>query len=194
MKKVLIFGLGLLLLATAVFVVHMFLQKTKPAYRKMTDVECLARNLAFETLLDSHKRPEGRRELEAIIHVVLQRKKLGRKAGYRDTVCDVVYQHAQFSWTLKRKLRYKIPEDKVRWNYMQQVAREGLAGHFEYEWPEKNACIVTYKRADNKGVGKNPAIWFRARMRPVTVIEKHQFYCAKPKGKKSRSSPHKKRA
>jgi hypothetical protein len=194
MKKVLIFGLGLLLVAAVVFVAHLFLQGTKPAHRKMTDVDCLARNLAFETLLNSHKRPEARRELEAIIHVVLQRKKLGRKAGYRDTVCDVVYQRAQFSWTLKRNLRYKIPDDKARWYYMQHIAREGLSGHFEYEWPGKNACIVTYKRADNRGVGKKPAIWFRARMRPVTIIESHQFYCAKPKGKKSRTGPHKKRA
>lgn len=150
----------------------------------MSALECHARNLAFETLLNSHKKPEGRRELEAIMRVVFKRKELGRKAGYRNTDCGVIYQRAQFSWTLKRHLRYKIPDDKVRWEYMLAVARDGLAGKFEYPWPASHECITNYKRADNIGVGKRPAIFFRSRLRPVVQIEKHMFYCHKIKKKK----------
>lgn len=194
MKKFKITIAGLLLLVVAAILANHFLRTREFPERKMSDVECLARNLSYETLQNSHTKPDGRRELEAIIHVVLRRKELGRKAGYRDTVCDVVYQKAQFSWTLKSTLRYKIPEDKVRWEYMQRVAQEGLVGSFQYDWPEANRCIVGYKRADNKGVGRKPAIWFRARMRPIIIIEKHQFFCQKTNGKKSNSGPPKKRA
>ncbi|KKW23062.1 MAG: hypothetical protein UY74_C0012G0022 [Candidatus Kaiserbacteria bacterium GW2011_GWC2_52_8b] len=166
-----------LLLIFAVVGIFLYVGKNKPV--KMTDVACLARNLAYETLLDSHLRPESRRELEAIMHVVFQRKQLGRKAGFSNTVCGVVYQRAAFSWTLKHKLRYKDPDNKQRWAYMRSVARDGLAGTFVYSWPRSHECIISYKRADNKGVGKKPAIWFRARMRPVIVIGSHEFFCPK---------------
>ena len=131
--------------------------------RKMTFLECLARNLAWETLQNSHKRPEGRAELEAIVHVVLQRKKLGKKAGYQNTICGVIYQRAQFSWTLKRSLRFANPKDLARWKYMQRVAADGLAGRFLYPWPANYEWIVSYKQADNKSGGKKPAIWIRVR-------------------------------
>lgn len=187
MKRVKIVLLVVLLAAIAAMTAPYWWPKKKsvPVAQPtiMSDEVCLARNLAYETLLDSHKKPGARRELEAIVHVVFQRKALGRKAGYRNTVCEVVYQRNQFSWTRKRALRQKVPDDKVRWAYLLQVARDGLAGRFEYPWPESHACIVGYKRADNKGVNRNPLLWFRARMRSVTVIGSHEFYCSKKKKK-----------
>lgn len=169
-----------------------------PVQQTMNAVECLARNLAYETLANSHQSPAARQELEAIVHVVLQRKQLGRKAGYRDTVCDVIYQRNQFSWTLKGHLRTKVPEDKARWAYMLRVSQETLGGHFQYPWPKSHECIVTYKRADDQGVGKKPAAWFRKHMKPVTIIGSHKFFCAKKapqqKEQKATAGPPKKRA
>src|SRR3989344_1631635 len=158
------------------------------------EVTCLARNLAYETLPNSHKNPEARRELEAIMHVVFERRRLGRRAGYRNTTCEVIYQRAQFSWTLKRALRYAIPRDRTRWKYMQAVARDGLADRFQYAWPSTHRWVVSYKRAANKHVGRKPAVWFRKRMRPVAVIGEHQFYCAKKKMSTTKEGSPKRRA
>ena len=61
----------------------------KPRLAVYSDRECLARNLAFETIGNSHSR-EGigallaRQEMEAIARVVFQRKELGKRVGYRD--------------------------------------------------------------------------------------------------------------
>ena len=61
----------------------------KPRLAVYSDRECLARNLAFETLGNSHSREGigallGRQEMEAIARVVFQRKELGKRVGYRD--------------------------------------------------------------------------------------------------------------
>ena len=61
----------------------------KPRLAVYSDRECLARNLAFETLGNSHSREWigallARQEMEAIARVVFQRKELGKRVGYRD--------------------------------------------------------------------------------------------------------------
>ena len=150
--------------------------------KRMSDVACLARNLAYETLPDSHSRPEARQELEAITHVVLRRKKLGRKAGYRDTVCGVVYQPLQFSWTMNKKLHQKIPDDLARWDYMRRVASDALAGRFLFPWPQSHECIVNYKMASDAGVSSRSKRWFKAHRREIAIIGSHRFYCDKIRG------------
>jgi len=100
----------------------------KPRLAVYSDRECLARNLAFETLGNSHSR-EGigallaRQEMEAIARVVFQRKELGKRVGYRDTVCEVVYQEGAFSWTYKLP-RNAVPTARGRWQYLLAVAED----------------------------------------------------------------------
>lgn len=154
-----------------------------------SDRLCLARNLAWETEGRSHARTgtqayRARAEMEAISRVVFKRRELGRRHGYRNTICEVVYQRNQFSWT--RKFKEKIPKAEGRWQFMLAVADDMLAGRFQTPWPQSHACITHYKRADNKHVGKKPAIWFRARLQQVAVYGDHAFFCPKDKRKKSR--------
>lgn len=155
----------------------------KPRPLLYTDRECLARNLAFETLGNSHSRTGvnallARQEMEAITRVVFRRVELGRSHGYRDSVCEVVYQKGQFSWT------YTLPHDTVptapgRWRFMLAIADKLLAGKFEHPWPEENRCVTHYKRTDDKGVGKKPALWFSKSTEAVTEYGDHRFSCAK---------------
>ncbi len=155
----------------------------KPRLAVYSDRECLARNLAFETIGNSHSR-EGigallaRQEMEAIARVVFRRKELGRRVGYRDTVCDTVYQEGAFSWTYKLP-RNAVPTAPRRWLVMLAVADELLAGEFKHPWPEANRCVTNYKRTDNKWVGKNPAKWFKKNTEEVAVYGDHTFSCPK---------------
>ena len=155
----------------------------KPRLAVYSDRECLARNLAFETIGNSHSR-EGigallaREEMEAIAHVVFQRKELGKRVGYRNTVCEVVYQEGAFSWTYKLP-RNAVPTARGRWQYLLAVADELLAGEFKHPWPDANRCVTNYKRTDNKGVDKTPAKWFKKNTEAVAVYGDHTFSCTK---------------
>ena len=155
----------------------------KPRLAVYSDRECLARNLAFETLGNSHSR-EGigallaRQEMEAIARVVFQRKELGKRVGYRDTICEVVYQEGAFSWTYKLP-RNAVPTARGRWQYLLAVADELLVGEFKHHWPEANRCLTNYKRTDNKNVGKKPAKWFKENTDEVAVYGDHTFSCTK---------------
>ncbi len=148
------------------------------------DRECLARNLAFETAPLSHLRTGisghlARQEMEAIYRVMLRRQSIGRAGGYADTLCEVVYQKAQFSWTLKLP-QNAVPTAPGRWEFFLAVADELLAGKLQHHWPEENACIENYKRTDNRGVGRNPARWFKKNRESVIAYEDHTFSCPKP--------------
>jgi spore germination cell wall hydrolase CwlJ-like protein len=67
------------------------------------DMHCMADNLHHEAKVD------GMRGMEAVASVVMNRV---RDSRYPDTVCDVVYQPSQFSWTLKKRLKQlKITHD-----------------------------------------------------------------------------------
>ena len=190
---------GLLLVLTGMAASYFLLDKPAPipAGRQLSDVvplpkprlavysdrECLARNLAFETIGNSHSR-EGigallaRQEMEAIARVVFQRKELGKRVGYRDTVCEVVYQEGAFSWTYKLP-RNAVPTVRGRWQYLLAVADELLAGEFKHHWPEANRCVTNYKRTDNRGVDKKPAKWFKKNTEAVAVYGDHTFSCTK---------------
>src|SRR3989344_3519242 len=155
----------------------------KPRLAVYSDRECLARNLAFETIGNSHSR-EGigallaREEMEAIARVVFQRKELGNRVGYRDTVCDVVYQEGAFSWTYKLP-RNAVPTEPARGGYMTSAADVLFVGEFQHPWPEANKCIENYKRTDNKWVGKKPAKWFKKNTEEAAVYGDHTFFCPK---------------
>lgn len=61
-----------------------------PVEARLTDIECLARNIYHEA------RGEPLEGQLAVAQVTLNRV---QSAGYQKTVCGVVYAHRQFSWT-----------------------------------------------------------------------------------------------
>lgn len=144
---------------------------------------CLGMNFAWETILRSHaprnhvEGAEFRKELEAIARVVFARVKDGRRNGFRNSICKVVYQYKQFSWTLKFKER--VPADKKRWHYMLNLAEELLQEKFIHPWPADHQCIRWYKRRDNKFTTKGGRTWFDKNLRPVVTYGYHTFYCKK---------------
>ncbi|MFV0387004.1 cell wall hydrolase [Paracoccus sp. (in: a-proteobacteria)] len=80
------------------------------------DLNCLAEALYFEA------RGEGRKGQAAVAEVILNRVDSGR---FPSTVCGVVNQPSQFSYTIggKKKIRNQAVYDNVR-----QVAKVALAG------------------------------------------------------------------
>lgn len=80
--------------------------------------ECLARNIFFEAGVEDVK---GK---IAVGQVTINRMKDGR---WGDTICDVVYSKAQFSWTLFSKKRNETPEGPL-WEESVQVAKDVLRG------------------------------------------------------------------
>ncbi len=67
------------------------------------ELKCLAENMYYEA------RGEGKLGVILVANVTLNRAK---SAYYPQNVCSVVYQKAQFSWTLNKKLA-KIPKPEM---------------------------------------------------------------------------------
>lgn len=82
----------------------------------ISDLECLAQNIYFEARNQSEK---GQR---AVAWVTLNR--VDHK-DYPDTICKVVWQHKQFSWTHDGKS--DNPKEKRAWNKAKLIARTVLS-------------------------------------------------------------------
>lgn len=82
------------------------------------EVQCLAKNIYYEA------RGEPIEGKLAIANATINRV---RSLFYPQTVCDVVYQPQQFSWTSLR-LKYTKPHDEVRWTEAQMIAERALEG------------------------------------------------------------------
>jgi N-acetylmuramoyl-L-alanine amidase len=78
------------------------------------ELHCLARNIYFEA------RGEGRQGMLAVGHVTLNRV---RSNLFPNTICGVVHQRSQFSWT-RNPGRVSGP----LWTRSQEIAREIMAG------------------------------------------------------------------
>lgn len=75
--------------------------------------ECLARNVFFEAGIESH---EGK---IAVAQATLNRVQHNR---WNSDVCGVVYQKAQFSWTLEKKKRKEKPKGELWTKTLKAVA------------------------------------------------------------------------
>ena len=80
------------------------------------DVQCLAMNIYYEA------RDQSVLGQHAVAHVTINRVKHKK---WRDTVCGVVYQRKQFSWTIKG-MNYK-PKDKLAWKRARLIAIDTLS-------------------------------------------------------------------
>ncbi len=123
----------------------------KPLLAIDTEFQCLVRNVYYES------RGEPRNGKLAVALVTLNRTE---NPKYPKSICDVVYQKKQFSWTIKFK---KTKIDEKAWQ------------------ESKDAAMQAYM--DRGVLGVFPATHFHAtyvspnwRMRRITKIGKHIFY------------------
>jgi N-acetylmuramoyl-L-alanine amidase len=86
---------------------------------------------------------------------------------YPDSICDVIYQNRQFSWTSTNKRR-RIPSDSENWNAARQLASQLIDGDF-VERSDGATHFINPKRASPD--------WTR-RMKKVKTYGNHTFYRA----------------
>jgi spore germination cell wall hydrolase CwlJ-like protein len=91
-------------------------QTNEQVSHTVRDRECLARNIYYEAGIESEK---GK---YAVAQVTLNRLKSGK---WGNSICEVVYSKAQFSWTLKKTL--EIPSGNA-WADSQWIAHRVLSG------------------------------------------------------------------
>ncbi len=94
-----------------------------PGARELQDADrreflCMALNVYHEA------RGESRIGQQAVAHVVLNRRKSGR---YPTTLCAVIWQRSQFSWTI-RPVGSLVPRESASWERSQLVALEAVTG------------------------------------------------------------------
>ncbi len=87
-----------------------------PATTMSNDLDCLAKNVYFEA------RGEPRLDQIAVAHVTVNRS---QARAFPNSVCGVVYQRGQFSWT--RDANSDVPRDRSAWNRSLQVAQGVLS-------------------------------------------------------------------
>lgn len=80
--------------------------QTKQTVRlSVKEKECLAKNVYFEAGVEPFI---GK---VAVAQTTLNR--VNHKLRWSDSICGVVYQKAQFSWTLYKKKKYGVPKGKL---------------------------------------------------------------------------------
>ena len=87
-----------------------------PARSISSEQDCLAKNVYFEA------RGEPRLDQVAVAHVTVNR---AAARSFPRTVCGVVYQPGQFSWT--RDSISNVPRETRAWNRSLQIAQEVLS-------------------------------------------------------------------
>lgn len=118
------------------------------------DLECLAKNIYFEA------KGESLPGKIAVAQVTLNR--VLHKEDFNKTICGVVYQKDQFSWTNQPNLKVK---DQLQWKNSLHIATGILQGKLFLE--EFNAL---YFHADYV-----KPVW-RKQRRYLKTIGKHIFY------------------
>jgi spore germination cell wall hydrolase CwlJ-like protein len=121
------------------------------------EVECLARNIYFEA------RNQSIKGQYAVGFVTLNRV---RSNQYPKTICEVVYQPYQFSWTID--LKYANPKNKKAWETAVLISTNIIGGkikdditqgalhyHADYVNPKWNRNMVKVRQIDNHIFYKN---------------------------------------
>jgi len=133
-------------------------QAAAPALMKLNkaEAECLARNIFFEAGVED---VVGK---IAVGQVTINRMKDGR---WGDTICEVVYSKAQFSWTLFSKKRNETPEGPL-WEESVRVAQDVMRGTRHVELQDALFYHTDYI--------KTP-IWASDNFK-ITQVGQHIFY------------------
>ncbi len=88
-----------------------------PLHADTKQIECLQRNVYWEARGES-----------ILGQILVARTTLNRvhDARWPNTICGVVYQKSQFSWTLHRSKRYSHPHETKAWELAGIVANQTL--------------------------------------------------------------------
>ncbi len=124
------------------------------------ELACMQANIYFEAGNQSY---EGK---EAVAAVTLNRTRL---KNYPPTVCGVVYQRSQFSWTRLRKRTPNLKNvlESRQWIASREIAVRALSGQMEDVTDGATHYHATYV---------NPSWSHARRMREETRIGVHVFY------------------
>jgi N-acetylmuramoyl-L-alanine amidase len=86
------------------------------------DVKCLARNIYYEA------RGENTKAQIAVANVTLNRVKHSK---YPNTICKVIYQPYQFSWTTNYKRPHESQVDIKAWRKAVKIAKNAINGKYK---------------------------------------------------------------
>lgn len=118
--------------------------------------ECMAKNIYFES------RGEVIQGQIAVAHVTVNRVK---HENWPDTICEVVYQDKQFSWT--HQIEDQTPKDERLWEQALIIARDVMIGNTDD--PSKGAVFYHANWV-------NPS-WSKEKSLKVSkIIGAHIFY------------------
>ena len=124
-------------------------------YLSQQDVDCLARNIYFESANQSQL---GKL---AVGLVVMNRVRSDR---YPNTICGVVNQRSQFSWVNDGKSN--VPNNDWAWEQSQKMAKSILNGEAEF---------IGFGDAMHYHADYVSPSWSK-RMNQVTQVDQHIFY------------------
>lgn len=122
------------------------------------DVKCLARNIYYEA------RGEDIKAQIAVANVTINRVKHSK---YPDSICKVIHQPYQFSWTTGYKRPHESKVDIEAWRLAVKIARNAINGKYG---------DVTRGATHYHSVRVKPS-WAKSRkVKRVARIGKHVFY------------------
>lgn len=146
------------LLQTALICAIALLACATTAHAKLPkDVDCLAKNIYYEA------RGEPVSGQIAVALVTINRVESTR---YADTICGVVYQKGQFSWT-------KSPTKRVSeesWREAVEIAKRALSGAYDNLMPNFEALYFHSARLRNMGC-------YHKKHRPQLVKIGNHVFC-----------------
>ena len=156
-------------LMTGLLAVGFLCHRLHIEYRREQAIMCMAENLYHE----------GRGE-QVGHQYLLGMLTLARVADpdpqWPKTICGVVGQDRQFSWTLDYRLATKRGEQE-KWEKAKFIARDlVLHAWVRFLLPRGWACARFYKRTDGKGVSKKSQKFFDARLFPVGQFGSHSAF------------------
>jgi N-acetylmuramoyl-L-alanine amidase len=134
-----------------------------------SETYCLAENIYHEARGES---------VDGMIAVALVTKNRVARSRFPDTFCEVIYEKAQFSWTLLKK-KPRVKDDR-QWNKAVKIAARVVTGDFDY--PDFVADhYVNLNKADPS---------WRHKMQFQGRIGDHWFYVEKPRKVQFASAEH----
>ena len=143
-------------MSIAAAIISVALQPAHVTDINQVELECLALNIYHEA------RGESEEGQKAVAHVTINRV---NNSYFPSTICGVVWQDKQFSWTHDGKS--DRPTDQQAWQKALKIAKDVYQGQ-----AEDNTGGSVFYHADHV----KPS-WSRHKsMTPYAMIDNHQFY------------------
>lgn len=122
-------------------------------------IECGTRNVYMEA------RDEPATAKEKLAQTVFARL-LDRDPQWRPkTLCGIVYQKGQYSWTRNKVLWTSRPNNRRAWDESEHIVRRLYWDLPRFTMPAGWACVRYYKRTDDRFTSKNGRTFFEKLVR-----------------------------